>query len=92
MEKNVWTATRICFWLLIVVWTLASIILYADENSIVGLLFSLLTCGLAIATFVLSIVHLNKYKEKGLAVTALVISGLGVLMMFFGFIGALVTQ
>lgn len=87
-NKNIWYATRACFWAMVCFWVLASLVLAVDEG-IVGLLLSMIACGFVIATFVLSILHLRRYKEKGLAVTAIVISSLGIFIMFFGFMEGL---
>lgn len=87
-KNGVWVGTRACFWAMVVTWSLASWILAIDIEDSLGIAFSVIACALVIATFVMSIVHLNRYKEKALAVTALVISSIGLLFMIGGFLGA----
>ena len=85
-DKSVWNWTRMSFWSMIVIWVLVSLFGYPVSN--VGfLLVAFIFVGLVISTFVLSIIHLTKYKEKGLAITALVISSIGLLFVLIGFFG-----
>jgi len=70
-------------------WTLSSFLAYAESSflldAIAGVI-SLAAIGLVIATFVLSIIHLKCYPEKGLAITALVISSIGLLIITLAFL------
>lgn len=75
----VWHSLRICFWVLVGVWFLATI-------TEVPILISMVLAISLISTFVLSIIHLVKYEEKAFAVTSLCISSFG---MFFFLIGLL---
>ena len=80
-DKGLWYATRIIFGLMLFFWFMASVILSVDKTDSIGMLCSLIADCLVIATFVLSILHLRKYEPKGLAVTSLVISSIGVLII-----------
>jgi hypothetical protein len=66
---------------MIFAWVIAYLIMDTDY----GLFASFAVCALIIATFVLSIIHLRKYQQKALAITALVISSIGVLFILMGF-------
>jgi hypothetical protein len=68
-------------------WILGTITL-EDESTFNFIFVGLPTLGSIIATFVLSIIHLRRYEQKGLAVTALVISSIGVLLVFIGMLSA----
>ena len=80
----VWVSLRWTFYLTFVLNLLMSVG-QDSENSIFWILFfmSLYTI---VNTFVCSIVHLTKYKQKGFAITALVISSIWVLMLLGGFL------
>jgi len=81
-EKGyVWVGLRVGFWAMIVCWVVAMIELIDPENVV----FALLWVGLIIHTFVVSIIHLTKYKQKGLAVTSLVISSCLLFLVIIGF-------
>ena len=88
-NKGVWLATRLCFYLMAVSWVFSAVILAVDEENILGSIFSVLLVLLIIPTFVLSIIHLRRYKDKGVAVTALVISSVGLFFVFIGFMAGL---
>jgi heme/copper-type cytochrome/quinol oxidase subunit 4 len=83
-NKKLWINTRISFWLMVAFWMAASLVLSVNEESTTGLMLSVIACGLVISTFVMSILHLRTYKQKGFAVTALVISSMGILFMLLG--------
>lgn len=87
-SKGVWNWTRVCFYAMLLFWVLGAITL-EDESTLNYLLVGLPTLTTIIATFVLSIIHLRRYEKKGLAVTALVISSIGVLLVFIGMLSAL---
>lgn len=88
--STIWFYTRVSFWLMIMLWIVSGIIesLATIEfiESTRYLIFSLFFVGFVISTFVLSIIHLTKYREKGLAITGLVISSIGLLFVFMGFL------
>lgn len=81
-NKRVWLWTRISFYVSIASWVLLTIL----DTDITTTIFSNLLTASAISTFVLSIIHLRKYKQKGLAITALVISSLWILIIFIALI------
>ena len=75
----VWYGTRIGMWLIVFLWIIAAVY----PNFFLSYpLFAVLFLGIVICTFVSSIVHLNKYKEKSLAIVALVISSLFLILAF----------
>ena len=80
-NKKLWKATRILFYITIGFWLFAYLPILKES-----ILFSLVWMGLGIATFVCSIIHLIKYKEKAFAITALVITSMLNIMFFIGFI------
>lgn len=74
----VWNAMRIGFLAMIL-----SLIFSNTLNSLELMYFSM--C-IVIFVFVNSIIHLTKYKEKGFAITALVISSFYILTFLVGFV------
>jgi len=81
-KDYVWYGTRIGFYFLIAYLLLSSIFDSLYENEVLAMI---LTYAL-ISTFVTSIVHLTKYKNKSFAIIALVISSLGLIFFSMGFI------
>ena len=88
MEKKdfIWFGLRISFFVMALIWLGESIFLpndIAPEDYWTGFMVvvSLIFTISAIFTFVTSIVHLVKYKEKAFAITSLVISS--ILVLFF---------
>ena len=83
MKQNqfVWLSLRISFWIMIFLWGLATILpehqglYFQDWIFVIAIIF----------TFVVSIIHLVKFKEKGLAITSLVISSIGLFLFLIGF-------
>lgn len=88
-DGKVWIWTRASFYFMIGLWILAMFISYEEFTPLVWI-FSLLWMSSAICTFVLSIVHLTKYKEKAFAITALVISSTLNIVFFAGFIAGII--
>ena len=82
-NMGIWVATRVTFYVLIATWSLAGIFLSVSEDNLIGYVLSVITVLVMIPVFVLSIIHLNKYPDKGLAITALVISSIGIIIMLF---------
>ena len=82
-NKRVWLWTRIAFYAFIIIWILLMIF---DKPDVLVTIISYLIIASAISTFVLSIIHLRKYKQKGFAITALVISSLWILIIFISII------
>ena len=85
-EKGfVWTSLRISF-LTTICLGILSVILGLTYETMGELLFSLLWAISAIFTFVVSIIHLTKYKKKGFAIVTLVLSSVWVLVILISFI------
>lgn len=90
-KKNfVWKGFRIGFWLMIATLILSIAVsligFYLDNpleflNGVISLIFTL-SVGF---TFVMSVIHLIKYKERSLAITAFVISFILILLQVFTF-------
>jgi hypothetical protein len=80
-NEFVWNAARISFVGIFFFWILSVFLLFSGYAGM-SVLMSFLHSISIIATFVLSIIHLKRYKQKGFAVTALVISSIGI--VFFG--------
>ncbi len=80
-DKQLWKVTRFLFYVTMGFWLLSYFPVFGEN-----ILFALIWIGLGIATFVCSIIHLIKYKEKAFAITALVISSILNILFFIGFI------
>ena len=80
-NKKLWKATRIMFYITIGLWPLVYFSIFEGSIS-----FALIWIGSSITTFVCSIIHLIKYKEKTFAITALVISSIFNTLFFIGMI------
>ena len=78
-----WNALRISFWLMIGIWVFYSVLEEYIISEIFLDLFGYVFWVLIIFTFVVSIIHLNKYQQKGLAITALVISSFLFFVLLF---------
>ena len=85
-DEGVWLWTRICFYSLLMFWGIAMMLPLEFFETVLGGIISLLAGLTGIATIVLSIIHLVKLPQKGLAVTALTIS---TIFMFFYMVGAI---
>jgi len=92
IDYRVWNRTRTSFFWMVATWFISAFIFLlaaigdVPEMMILYFVFVFIHIGLIISTFVLSIMHLRRYKEKGLAVTALVFSSLGVFQFIVGFL------
>ena len=86
-NKKLWKATRILFYTTMGFWLFAYLPIFEES-----ILFALSWIGLGIATFVCSIIHLIKYKEKAFAITALVITSILNIMFFIGFIIGFISE
>ena len=83
---TVWKSMRISFWLLCLFFIIN--IFIVDINEIGYTIFAFLFVADIIWCFVTSILHLKRYKEKGFAITSLVISSMMVSIILLGmFIG-----
>ncbi len=84
----VWCGLRAGFWTMIGFWALniiwISFILGAESN--VYFAFWLLWIASVVFTFVLSIIHLTKYKQKALAITSLVFASFLILTAIVGLV------
>lgn len=92
----VWKAVRLSFWIFIglfVLTIITAIFAFEFENNaalVIYLVCSWLIFIALIFNFITSIIHLTKHKDKGFAITSLVISSLFILMGFlFMVIGAM---
>lgn len=83
-EKGfVWYWLRIGFWVMVV----SLIVGYLPkEYSLLFWIIAIVQCISVVFTFVLSIIHLVKYKPKAFAVTSLVISSILFLLFVLGFL------
>jgi hypothetical protein len=73
---------RISFWVFVVSLVMAGAF-FEDDSSVTYLTFSMILFVSVLSTFVLSIIHLNKYKEKSLAIVGLVLTSLIILLRVF---------
>lgn len=85
-KEFVWLGLRISFWTIVGLYAISTIWGYINPNIVKNTFFVILSFiwfFLLIFTFVVSIIHLTKYKEKALAIIALVISSLFFLFILF---------
>ena len=85
----IWNSLRVSFYTMITIHILLIVSVPEDSftNSEVTIgesLVSLIWIASGFWTFVVSIIHLTKFKEKGLAITSLVLSSLYVMMFLAG--------
>jgi len=91
----IWLGLRISFWLMLALWIISAV--YSAINATNGtssystfwLIVSIVWIISIVFTFVVSIIHLTKYKQKALAITALVISSILILLSVIGFLTGL---
>ncbi len=92
-EKSfIWRGLRISFWVMVGLWVVSIILGIAKSSlstSAVGIILGIIFFISIIFTFVVSIIHLIKYKQKGFAITALVISSVSILFELLSMIIAL---
>ncbi|MCK9569260.1 hypothetical protein M0R72_10005 [Candidatus Pacearchaeota archaeon] len=83
-KKFIWKSLRIAFWIMIGTFLLS----FWSESFPTYLSYPVnIVCYISIIfTFVVSIIHLTKYKEKILAIIALVSSSLIILLLFLSMI------
>lgn len=86
-DKNfVWKSLRISFWTMVGLWVISMFLGFVSSSvNWFWISLSLIWLVSVIYTFVLSIIHLNKYKEKGFAITSLVISSLFIILNIVSF-------
>ncbi|MFA7708222.1 MAG: hypothetical protein WCX73_04695 [Candidatus Pacearchaeota archaeon] len=80
-KGKLWYFLRISFWVMIATWAL--IALLPDTTGYLDIINVIWIITL-IFTFVTSIIHLVKYKEKAFAITALVIASIGIFLLIIG--------
>jgi len=83
-KSYVWYSVRIGFYFLIAYFALGLVFEDFLLKLVDYMFFSLLFTYLLINTFVTSIIHLTKYKEKGIAVASLVLSSILLLAFIYG--------
>jgi len=86
----IWYALRISFYIMIGIWIVASI-LNLDYTTSLELIFGFLFVTITIFTFVISIIHLTKYKNKAFAVVSLVISSIVLVLFLYGVLMAFIS-
>jgi hypothetical protein len=85
----VWKSLRISFWTMIGSWVLSTILGLVSPSfalGTVGILIGIISTISVFFTFVVSIIHLTKFKQKRLAIFALVISSILLLLILFTFL------
>lgn len=82
--RFVYYSLRLSFWYSVIIWFLFATF-DADSWKGINTFFTILWIISGFWTFVVSIIHLNTFKEKRFAVTALVISSLLLFLFFIGF-------
>lgn len=89
-KEFIWLGLRISFWIMLGLWILSTIYGYANPTatytSSIWMVVSIIWLISVIFTFVVSIIHLTKYKEKAMAIVALVVSSLMILLVLLGFL------
>lgn len=94
-NKNfIWNGLRVGFWVMIGFWAISIAFNFITlekfiANNVLYLVLSIIWMVDVFFTFIISIIHLTKYKEKGLAVTALVISSILILLFLLGILATL---
>lgn len=91
-KSFVWSGLRISFYSMIAIWVISIITVYLSGINIFVNILSFLIFFLVIFTFVISIIHLNKYKKKAFAIAALVISSLIIIANILVFIISFIAQ
>lgn len=79
----VWYGLRVGFWIMIGLWAIS---IFLSEEESFYFIFWLLWIISIIFTFILSIIHLTKYKQKALAVTSLVFASFLILTAIIGLV------
>ncbi len=88
-DKNLWNHTRVGFYTMISMFILSMFLSkYYETNGYVW--FSIGWVIVTIFTFICSIRHLNKYKQKRLAITSLIISGILTVLFIIAFVAGMI--
>ena len=87
----IWYSLRASFWLIALIWiffvlTDKLFLSTGLDQALFSLILLLIWIVLIFFNFVVSIIHLTKYKEKAFAIVSLVFSSLLMLLFFVGFI------
>ena len=82
-KQFIWTSLRSSFWFMITMWILFTI--FPNSNEAISLSDILWIISIFF-TFVVSIIHLTKYKEKTLAIVALILSSFNIFGFLVGFL------
>lgn len=77
---------RISFWVMIGLWLISYSITEYNINSNARILLGLVWVASTVFTFITSIIHLTKYKRKGMSITSLVISSYVLICFLIGVI------
>jgi len=85
-DEKVWIWTRICFYSMLFLWLVAMFVPDSVMESAWYILYAMVWVLSGVTTFVLSIVHLTRHPEKGLAITALAISSFVCFLFVVGFL------
>jgi len=80
----VWCSLRISFWIMIATWIIISI----NDNPLISVI-DILWIASMVFTFVVSIIHLTKYKKKAFAIVSLILSSIAMLLFLIGFFGGI---
>ncbi len=92
----VWLSLRISFWIMIGLYLISLIAILINPDLYLSYLTLWVVLGIIqtisiFFTFVVSIIHLGKYKKKAFAIVALVLSSILLLLFLFGIlIGSLI--
>ncbi|HTZ41768.1 MAG TPA: hypothetical protein VMC07_00990 [Candidatus Omnitrophota bacterium] len=93
-QSFIWMGLRIGFWTLIGLYVISLAISFIypkmslSNNTLLLIIGGIQTLAVFF-TFVVSIIHLKKYKNKAFAIVALVISSLFILIFLLSFLGGL---
>ena len=85
-KEFVWYGVRIGFWVMISIWFIEIGLSSPTMGYIDSLVLTLFWIAVTIFTFVVSIIHLIKYKRKAFAITALSVSAFALLQFIIGFV------
>ena len=73
-DTKIWFSLRTLFWIMIILWVSGLFILDYILDSILIFIYFGIWLSVTLAVFIKSIIHLIKFKQKGYAITSLVIS------------------
>lgn len=81
-RSSIWAYLRISFWSMLGLWVVWVLIMAGiiPVQTQIGRILGLAWFAAVIASFILSIIHLRRHKEKALAIVALALSSLVIIM------------